>query len=86
MPEVTALQSFDHTGRRRRGERFTVSDGHAAALVRAGLVSMAAPDDPGQAAGGKPSASPAAPASPLTTASVSASGGKKAPKLKGNGA
>ncbi|MNY56355.1 hypothetical protein D3C86_1924260 [compost metagenome] len=76
MPEVTALQSFDHNGRRRRGERFPVSDGHAAALVRAGLVSMAAPDDPGQAAGGKPSASPAAPASPEQTSKPSARGAK----------
>lgn len=77
MPTVIALQSFDHNGRRRRGEQFTVSDGHAAALERAGLVSISGPDDPGQAAGGKPSASPAAPASPEQTSKPSGRGGRQ---------
>lgn len=38
MPTVIALRSFDHYGMRRRDEEFSVSDDHAKALERAGLV------------------------------------------------
>lgn len=42
MTEVTAKQSFDHNGSRRRGDKFTVSQAHATALEKAGLVSIQA--------------------------------------------
>lgn len=38
MPTVIALRGFDHYGMRRRNEEFSVSDDHAKALERAGLV------------------------------------------------
>jgi len=41
MPEVVALSSFEHNGKRRRGDQFAVSDAHALALSRAGLVMLA---------------------------------------------
>lgn len=45
MTEVTAKQSFDHNGARRRGEKFTVSKAHAEALEKAGLVSIGAVEE-----------------------------------------
>jgi hypothetical protein len=83
MISVTALQSFDHYGRRRRGDMFEVSE-HAAAQLRArGLVSYSAQEivtNPPPAAGAKRSASPAAPASPPTTAKKSGNGKAKSPR------
>lgn len=38
MTTVIALSSFHHYGPRRRNEEFSVSDDHAKALERAGLV------------------------------------------------
>ena len=78
MPEVIALSAFEHNGSRRRNERFEVSDTHARALERAGLVEIiGAADDPGKAAGAPLSASPAAQASQQTTASESEPGVKR---------
>lgn len=81
MTEVLALGSFEHSGPRRRGDRFHVSERIAGQLAAKGLVELL-PDseNPPVAAGTPSSASPAAPASPLTTASVSGAGGKKKPK------
>ena len=76
MPEVIALSSFEHGSSRRRGEIFDVSDNHAAALVRAGLVEVVGDHRPDKAAGGKSSASPAAQASPEQTSKPSARGGR----------
>ena len=78
MPDVIALSAFEHNGSRRRNERFEVSDTHARALERAGLVEIiGAADDPGKAAGAKLSASLAAQALPQTTASPSKRGGRR---------
>lgn len=77
MPEVIALQSFEHGGTRRRGDRFEVSDAHAAGLLRARLVQLATPADPSPAAGEKSSASQAAQASAEQTSKPSARGGRK---------
>lgn len=79
MPEVIALSSFEHGSSRRRGEIFDVSDNHAAALVRAGLVEVVGDHRPAQAAGGKSSASPAAQASRRGTASKPKNGAKPKP-------
>lgn len=79
MPEVIALCSFEHGSSRRRGERFDVSDNHAAALLRAGLVEVVGDHPPAKAAGGKSSASQAAQASPEQTLSRSARGAKSKP-------
>lgn len=38
MPNVLALSSFEHNGKRKRNEVFNVSDNQAIALARAGLV------------------------------------------------
>lgn len=38
MPNVLALSSFEHNGKRKRNEVFSVSDNQAIALARAGLV------------------------------------------------
>lgn len=76
MPTVEALTGFDHGGNRRRGTRFPVSDQTAKALARAGLVRIVE-DHPKQAAGTPSSASPAAQASPQTTAKRSGRGGKR---------
>src|SRR5699024_5481267 len=78
MATVIALQSFDHYGKCRRGETFPVSDHHAKALVRAGLVAIKGSEvDPAKGAGARSSASPVAPASPQTTSSKSKRGGKQ---------
>lgn len=77
MPEVIALQSFEHGGTRRRGDRFEVSDAHAAGLIRNGLVKLAEAVDPSQAAGEKSSASQAAQASAQQTSKPSVHGGGK---------
>jgi hypothetical protein len=75
---VTALQGFDHGGKRRRGDEFELSLQQAQLLKRKGLVSYDEPAaDPESAAGEKSSASPAAPASPQTTATKSKRGAKK---------
>lgn len=77
MPEVSALTSFEHNGARRRGDVFDVSDNHAKALHKAGLVQIiGAESDPSKAAGAKSSASPAAPVSPQTTAQKSKPGAR----------
>lgn len=38
MPDILALTSFEHNGKRKKGDVFSVSDAHAAALCRAGLA------------------------------------------------
>ncbi|WP_181244704.1 hypothetical protein, partial [Halomonas sp. ND22Bw] len=73
---VEALTGFDHGGSRRRGTRFPVSDHTAKQLARAGLVRIVE-DHPKKVAGRKSSASPAAQASPQTTAKPSGRGGKR---------
>lgn len=68
--DVEALGNFEHGTTRRRGDRFAVSEAHAKALHRAGLVrilSGGTAADPTGAAGEKLSAPPAAPASPQKT-------------------
>ena len=83
MPEVRALSAFEHNGSRRRNELFEVSDTHARALEKAGLVEIVgAAGDPGKAAGAKSSASPAAPASRQTTAKKSGGGAPRPRKPK----
>ena len=78
MVAVTALSSFEHGGKRKRDDVFEVSDTHAKALKRAGLVSFdEAQGDPIDAAGAKSSASPVAQVSPQTTAKRSGSGAKR---------
>lgn len=76
MQTVEALSGFDHGGNRRRGSRFQVSDHTAKELARAGLVRVVE-DHPKKADGAKSSASPAAQASPQTTAKRSGRGGKQ---------
>lgn len=81
MVSVTALTGFEHGGKRKRADVFDVSEAHAKALKRAGLVSYEASQvDPIDAAGAKLSASPAAQVSPQTTAKKPSTGakGKKA--------
>lgn len=81
MKEVHALQSFDHDGPRKRGDRFAVSAKHAEQLERAGLVRLLddgpTPKNPSTADGAKSSASPAAQASRQATAKPSKRGGRK---------
>lgn len=81
MKQVEAIQNFEHGTRRKRGEQFGVSEQHAEALARAGLVTIvgdqATDANPSEAAGAKSSASPAAPASPEQTAKPRARGGKQ---------
>lgn len=75
MTTVEALTGFDHGGNRRRGSRFQVSEHTAKALARAGLVRVTE-NRPKKADGAKSSASPAAPASPQTTAKPRSGGAK----------
>lgn len=78
MIEVEALQSFEHSASRKRGERFEVSERVSTELARRGLVRIiAAQTHPPQAAGTPSSASLAAQASQQTTAKPSAAGVKK---------
>jgi len=79
MIEVRALRSFEHSGRRVRGDRFHVTEKQAAQLAFKGLVAAMASEveSPPTADGEPSSASPAAPASPQATSSVSAGGAKK---------
>ena len=77
MPTVEALQSFEHGGARRRYSRFSVSEPTARDLATRGLVRIV-DERPQQAAGSPLSASPAAPASPQTTAKKSGRGAAKA--------
>lgn len=77
MVTVTALKSFDHGGAKRRGDKLSVSLIVAKRLRDAGLVSFPAVPKSAtpQQANGKPSsASPAAQASPQTTAKKSGRG------------
>ncbi|MCY1365648.1 hypothetical protein D9M69_525060 [compost metagenome] len=79
MVLVTATAGFDHGGRRARGDEFEVSLQQARALRGKGLVRFDEQQaDPACAAGETSSASPAAPASPQTTAKASRRGGGKA--------
>lgn len=84
MIKVEALQSFEHSGARKPGDRFQVSDRHAADLSRRGMVRVLDGKlaDPPPAGGEPSSASPAAPASPQTTAKPSGAGGKKRGRKK----
>lgn len=90
MVQVEALQSFEHSGTRRRGDRFNVSEAHAKGLERARLVRVLGegptPGNPSTAVGAKSSASPAAQASRQTTVKKSGSGAMKkaARKKKGS--
>ena len=81
MIEVEARQSFEHSGSRKRGDRFEVSEAQAKGLERAGLVRVLGDgptkENPSTAAGAKLSASPAAPASPKKTAKPSEDGVKR---------
>lgn len=78
MIEVEALQSFEHSGPKKRGQRFEVSESHAKGLERALLVKVlgagSTTANPSTAAGAKSSASPVVQASPQTTASPSDNG------------
>lgn len=77
MTRVIALQSMEHGGPRRRGDAFEVSPQVAEQLARRGLARALGDDvplDPSMAVGTPSSASPAAPASPQTTAPASAPG------------
>lgn len=85
MPVVQAITSFDHSGPRKRDERFHVSDQHARKLRDAGLVDIVgegAKANPKKAAGNPSSASPAARLSRKKTASESAHGEKRRRKRK----
>ncbi|PNQ53691.1 hypothetical protein C1141_19925 [Vibrio agarivorans] len=76
MPVVQAIIGFDHAGPRRKGDLFEVPDRTATELMRKGLVTV--PESrPAEAVGEKPSASPAAPASPPQTAHSSENGKKR---------
>ncbi|WP_399696595.1 hypothetical protein [Xenophilus sp.] len=78
--QVEAIKSFDHGGKRKRGDRFEASTQHAEALRKRGLVVLLgepSADNPSTAAGEKSSALPAAPASPKTTAKPSGRGGRR---------
>lgn len=78
MIEVEALQSFEHSKSRKRGETFEVSERVAAELSRKKLVRVVGEvANPSKAAGGQSSALPVVPASQQTTAKPSAAGGKK---------
>jgi len=77
MKTVVAIQSFQHSGPRRRGDVFEVSDQTADKLTRAGLVrsyQKAAKNNPLMAVGEKPSASPAVRVSRRRTAKKSKRG------------
>lgn len=80
---VEALAGFVHGEARRRGDRFSVSQPLAEAMARKGLVRVIeagqAGADPSSAAGGKPSASPAARASRRQTAKQPAAGATAPP-------
>ena len=84
MIQVEALQSFEHSGPRKPGDRFPVSERHAAELGRKGMVRVLGGKraDPPPAGGEPSSASPAAPASQQTTANPSAGGAKKRARKK----
>ncbi|GAB2913762.1 hypothetical protein [Paralcaligenes ginsengisoli] len=78
MVSVTALHGFDHYGQIKRGQCFEVSETHAKALERSGLVSRnLGLDDPSQAAGTLLSALPAAQALPQTIVKLSDTGGRR---------
>lgn len=82
METVTAITSFDHYGDKVAGDKFQVSESLAKRLADKGLVVRHAtntafpspPQNPMKATGSSLSASPVAPASPQTTAILSAAG------------
>lgn len=76
MIEVRALASFEHSGKRHRGERFHVTPKQAAQLAAKGLIEKIAEEtgDPKVPAGIASSASPAGQVSPQTTLNESESG------------
>lgn len=86
MPTATALRSFDHNGKVRKGDTVEFDAVTMAALRRSGLVSKddaepspkpkapATGSAPPKKPGAKSSASPAAPALPKATAKPSAPG------------
>lgn len=79
---VEALAGFVHGEARRRGDRFSVSQPLAEAMARKGLVRVIEAGQAGadpSAAGGKPSASPAARASRRQTAKPPAAGATAPP-------
>jgi hypothetical protein len=82
MKEVKAVSSFDHYGQRHTGDQWTVSDSHAAALEKKGLVEVVGDgptdENPSTAAGEKSSASPADPVSSRSTSRASKRGGRRA--------
>lgn len=79
MPEVIALHSFSHNGKSyARKQSWSTSAHEAAALQRAGLVTIRDNTaDPLPATGKKSSASPAAPVSRKQTSTSSKRGAKK---------
>lgn len=78
MPVVVALESFDHYGKRSRGESFLVGDYQAKKLMKAGLVTLqGAKNDPRVPSGGKSSASPAGQVSEQTMSRRSRRGGRR---------
>jgi hypothetical protein len=83
MKEVRALQGFTHQGRKVLGDTFNVSDRHADALEKKGLVEVLGDgpteENPSTAGGEKQSASPAAQASAKKTAAAQ-KGGEPKPK------
>lgn len=86
MPTVIAIQNFEHGGSRRIGDRFPVSDQHAAGLALRGLVSVETQRHPTTATGTPQSASPVAPVSPQTIAKPSALGAKRPGRQRKNAA
>jgi hypothetical protein len=79
MTDVVAISSFNHYGKTvKPGDRLTVSSSVASQLVKNRLAALAdatpATIRPTQPSGAKLSASPAGPASPQTTAILSAAG------------
>jgi hypothetical protein len=78
MIEVRALESFEHSGTRRPGDRFKVSPNQARRLSDKGLVELVrGRGNPRKAAGTPSSASPAAQACIPTTSNESDAGAKK---------
>jgi hypothetical protein len=80
--QVIAIEDFEHNGSRHRGDVMTVSDVHAHALAKKGLVRIdMGKDDPYTAIGEKSFASPVAPALPQTIVQKSKRG--RPPKHRG---
>jgi hypothetical protein len=79
MIEVRALASFEHSGKRLRGERFFVIPKQAAQLAAKGLIEKIAEEtgNPKVPAGIASSVSPAGRVLPRTTLSASGDGVKR---------